>query len=298
MPMKKYILIILLLLGILGCGLRLTYPNLDWLIPWYVDDYISLNQEQRSILEQRLMRALNWHCHTQLPAYAQMLKVLANELDDPRLPLSVGRLYTYAGQVQRHWRDIKIQIGPEIAMILVSASDEQIVELLENIEQRNNAFKTQYVDISLDKLDQKRRKKMIMHVDRWFSEITPVQKQAVDDWSAAIRPLAADGLEYRQRITAELRRMLARRKDDPDFTDAFVDLLVNVDQHRSAEYQKKIDANMDLTADLLVKIDRSLTPKQRSYLLKRLHALAADFEKLSCNPAVAHLSIQESIEAI
>jgi hypothetical protein len=53
---------------------------------------------------------------------------------------------------------------------------------------------------------------MIKRLDRWFSEITPVQKQAIDDWSAAIRPLAADGLDYRQRVTAELRKMLTRRR--------------------------------------------------------------------------------------
>ncbi len=296
--MKKYILIILLLLGVVGCGLRMTYPHLDWLIPWYVDDYISLNQEQRSLLVKRLMPALDWHCHTQLPAYTQMLKELANDLDDPRLPLSVERLHTYAEQLNRRWRDIKIQIGPEMAEILASASDKQIAELFENVEQRNNAFKAQYVDIPLDQLEQKRSKKMNKRVDRWFPEITPLQKQAIDDWSAAIRPLATDGLDYRRRVTAELRKMLTRRKDEPDFKDAFVDLLVNVDQRRSVEYQKKIDFNMELTVDLLVKIDRSLTPTQRSYLLKRIHTLAADFEKLSCNPAVARLSIQESVEAM
>jgi hypothetical protein len=215
--MKTVILIILLLLGVVGCGLRMTYPNLDWLIPWYVDDYISLNQEQRSLLEKRLMHALDWHCHTQLPVYAHMLKALANDLDDPGRPLSVERWHAYAEQLNRRWRDIKIQIGPEMAEILASASDKQIAELFENVERRNNAFKDQYVDIPLDQLEQKRRKKMIKRVDRWFSEITPVQKQAIDDWSAAIRPLAADGLDYRQRVTAELRNLLTRRTDDPDF---------------------------------------------------------------------------------
>jgi hypothetical protein len=213
MPMKTVILIILLLLGVVGCGLRMTYPNLDWLIPWYVDDYITLNQEQRSELEKRLVHALDWHCHTQLPMYAHMLKALANDLDDPVRPLRVERWHVYAAQLNHRWHDVKIQIGPEIAEILASASDKQIAELIENIERRNNAFKDQYVDIPLDQLEQKRRKKMIKRVDRWFSEVTPVQKQAIDEWSAAIRPLAADGLAYRQRVTAELRNLLATRTD-------------------------------------------------------------------------------------
>lgn len=291
--MKRYILIILLMIGVSGCSLRMTYPNLDWLIPWYVGDYITLNPEQSGLLDKRLMLALDWHCRTQLPVYAQGLKDLANDLDDSRLPLNVERLKAYADQLNVLWREIKIQIGPEIADIMVTASDEQIAELFENLELRNNTFKAEYVDIPLDRLEQKRRKKMIRRINRWFSEITQEQKQAVVDWSAEIRPLAADGLDHRQRVMAELRNLLTTRQDDPDFKGAFVDLLTNIDQRRSALYQKNIDANTDLTLMLLAKIERSLTSTQRSYLLGRINALSADFEKLNCDPATAHLSTQE-----
>ena len=282
----------MLMIGVSGCSLRMTYPNLDWLIPWYVDDYISLNQEQHRFLDKRLIHALDWHCHTQLPAYTRTLKDLASDLDDPHLSLSVERLHAYADQLNDLWRVIKIQIGPEVADILATASDEQLAELFENVNQRNNTFKTEYVDIPLDQLEKKRRKKMIKRINRWFSEITPVQEQAVVDWSAQIRPLAADGLDHRQRVTAELKKLLTRRQDS-DFKGAFVDLLVNIDQRRSAHYQNNIDVNMDLTLMLLAKIERSLTSSQRSYLLGRINALSADFEKLNCDPATAHLSTHE-----
>ncbi len=290
--MKRYILIILFLFGVSGCSLRMTYPNLDWLIPWYVDDYITLNQEQSSLLDKRLIRALDWHCRSQLPVYTQTLKDLANDLEDPRLPLNVERLHVYADQLKRLWRAIKIQIGPEMADLLITASSEQIAELFENVELHNSAFKVEYVDIPLDQLELKRRKKMTKRINRWFSEITPLQKQAVVDWSAEIRPLATDGLDYRQRVTFELRTLLTRR-EDPDFKDAFLDLLVNIDRRRSADHQNKIDANTDLTLMLLAKIERSLTPIQRSYLLGRIDALAADLEKLHCDTPTAHLSTQE-----
>ncbi len=292
--MKRYILIILLMIGVSGCSLRMTYPYLDWLIPWYVDDYITLNQEQSRLLENRLINALNWHCHTQLPAYGQTLKDLSYDLDDSRLPLSVERLHAYADQLKILWRVIKIQIGPEVADILATASDEQLAELFENVEQRNNTFKVKYVDIPLAQLEQKRRKKMIKRIKRWLSEITPVQKQAVFDWSAEIRPLAADGLDHRQRVAAELKNLLTKRQDDPDFRGAFVNLLLNIDQLRSAHYQNNIDVNTDLTLMLLAKIERSLTPIQRSYLLGRIRTFSADFEKQNCDPAAAHLSTHET----
>lgn len=290
--MKRNILIILFIVGITGCSLRMTYPNLDRLIAWYVDDYITLNLEQSSLLDKRLARALDWHCRTQIPIYIKMLNDFANDLEAPRLSLSVERLGVYADELKRFWQVLKVQVGPEIADILATASSEQIGELVENIELHNNTFKAEYVDIPLDRLEQKRSKKMIKRINRWFSEATPAQKQAVIDWSAEIQPLAKDGLDYRQRLTVDLRYLLTRR-EEPDFKDALVDLLVNTDQRRSAGYQNKIDANTDLTLSLLAKLEHSLTPTQRSYLLGRIDSLAADFEKLNCSSATAQLSTQE-----
>ena len=49
-------------------------------------------------------------------------------------------------------------------------------------------------------------------------------------------------------------------------------------------YQAKIDANIDMTIRFIIRLDRLITPQQRSYLLKRIESLAADFDKLSCDP--------------
>ena len=92
------------------------------------------------------------------------------------------------------------------------------------------------------------------------------------------------GLRNRARVLAEFKNLLAKRRHDPDFEEAFVALLVNLDQIRAPDYQQKIDYNTDLTFKLLMKTDRSLTPTQRAYLLKRIGSLAAYFEELSCDP--------------
>ena len=262
----------------------MIYPHLNWLIPFYVDDYISLNREQSSLLEKRLLRVLDWHCRTQLPVYAQLLRELAKDLQDPQQPVSYEKLQFYSDQFITQWRELLKQIGPEMADILATASDQQLAELFQNIENRNNEFKSEYVDISLKELEEKRRKRMAKDLKQWISYLTPEQKQAVSDWSDQIKPLAADGLRNRQLVLAEFKNLLVNRRHDPDFKEAFVTLLVNVDQMRPSDYQQKIDYNTEVTFKLIIKIDRSLNPTQRAYLLKRIGSLADDFEKLSCDP--------------
>ena len=282
--MKKLIFSFCLLLLVSGCGPRLIYPHLHWLIPFYVDDYISLNRKQSSLLEERLLRVLDWHCRTQLSVYARSLGEMAKDLEDPHQPVSYERLQDYSNKFISHWRELSKQIGPEMADILATASDEQLAEMFQNIEKRNHKFKSEYVDIPLAELEKKRKKRLTKDIEYWISRLKPEQKQAVSDWSDQIKPLAADGLRYRERILTEFQNLLVKRRHGPDFKEALVALLVNFDHMRAPDYQQKIDYNTDLTFKLLMKIDRSLTRTQRAYLLKRIGSLAADFEKLSCDP--------------
>ena len=47
MTFKKIIIISLLSISLTACmGVKFTYNNLDWVIPWYLDDYLSLNDQQ------------------------------------------------------------------------------------------------------------------------------------------------------------------------------------------------------------------------------------------------------------
>jgi len=282
--MKKLIFSICLLLVVSGCGPKLIYTHLDWLIPFYVGDYISLNQEQDSLLEKQLMRVLDWHCRTQLPVYAQLLRKLAKDFKDPRQPVSYERLQYYLNQSMTHWRQLLKQIGPEMAEILATASDEQLAELFQNIEKRNNKFKSEYVDVSLEKLEEKRKERMAKDIKHWISRLTPQQKQAVSDWSDQLMPLAIDGLRNRESVLTEFQNLLTRRRHDSGFKETFVTLLVNLDQMRTPEYQQKIDYNTDVTFKLLMEISRLLNSAQHAYLLKRIGSLAADLDKLSCDP--------------
>jgi hypothetical protein len=91
-------------------------------------------------------------------------------------------------------------------------------------------------------------------------------------------------LRNRESVLTEFQNLLTRRKYDAGFKEAFVTLLVNLDQMRTPEYQQKIDYNTDITFKLLMEISRMLNSAQHAYLLKRIGSLAADLDKLSCDP--------------
>ena len=282
--MKNRAVILLLAIVLAGCGPRLVYPHLDWLIPWYVSDYISLDSDQKNMLEKRLLKLLDWHCRTQLPAYAMSLRALGGDLANSTDPVDEATLQAYNTKIIALWKELLQQIGPDITDILATASDDQIDELFDNLDKQNREFRKKYVDLPPDELIQNREERMVKRTKYWISKLNSKQKQAVSDWSSQLTPIALEWLQSRERIQAEARRLLARKDEDPEFRTAMQKLIIHPANMRSVEYQRKIDINTGVTIKLLVQLDRMLTEDQRSHLLDRIESLAADFGTLNCDP--------------
>ena len=285
--MIKRIAIFLIAVVLMSCGPRLVYPHLDWLIPWYLSDYISLDSDQKSMLGDRLSKLLDWHCRTQLPAYATTLRELRQDLARHSGQLNPAMLQAYSARLTVLWKELLQQIGPDITAILATATDAQIEEIFVNLEKQNQKFKKEYVDLPPDELVQNRAERMVKRAKYLISKLNAEQKQAVTDWSSQLTPIAEDWLQNRRVVQAEARRLMASRHTDPGFKAAMQEFIINPERMRSADYQRKIDINTTVTINFLVKLDRLLTTEQRSYLLDRLDSLAADFDALarSCNPA-------------
>jgi hypothetical protein len=283
--MKKIPVLLILLVLLSACGPRLYYPSLDWLIPWYVNDYISLGPGQSSRLKERLARQLDWHCRTQLPEYAEFIRDIRREVDDSGRPVTVERLDAYKIRLTQYWNALILRISPDIADILFSATDEQVDELFENLENKTREIESEFVAPPPQKIIHKRQKRMQKRLSYWLGGLTESQFQAVTEWSLQIEPIAADRVANRRQVQAAWRYLLESRTNRDEIQAALIGLLTNSEESRTENYQRKIDVNTQRTLELVSQLLETLTPKQRNHLSKRLESLAADFDQLSCDPA-------------
>jgi len=282
--MKKILVLVIWLILLSACGPRLYYPRLDWLIPWYVNDYISLEPGQSSQLRARLARQLDWHCRTQLPEYAEFLRDLRREVNDSGRPVTAERLDIYKIRLTRYWNALIRQISPDIADILFSATDEQVGELFENLEKKNREIESEFVAPPPQEIIHNRQKRMQKRLDYWLGDLTKSQLQAVTAWSLQIEPIAADRVANRRQIQAAWRHLLEGRTSRDEIQVALLGLLTNPEEFRTEKYQLKIDANTQRTLELLAYLLETLTPNQRIHLSERLESMATDFDQLSCDP--------------
>ena len=280
--MKRKGLIVLIVILLFGCGPRFYYNQLDWLVPFYLSDYISLNSDQKSILKDRLRKQIDWHCRTQLAKYSATLRALSDDISNVDHPIDTVQANDYYLEFKGYWTSLIRQVAPDIAEILRSATDAQIQELFDNLDKRGEEIRAEYIDISPEELVKHREEHMIKALRRWLSTPTPEQEQAVAAWSKKLKPLGSEWVRYRDKIQEEVMLLLRQRKDLPDFEKRMTEVLVHPERLRSIEFQEKTDFNTDLTIKLAVEINHLMTPKQRTHLLKRINSFADDFEQIEC----------------
>ena len=272
-----------------GCSIRFMYRQLDWLVPWYVYDYVSLESTQRSLLEQRLLRQLEWHCTTQLPAYSEWLSEIAV---DPVEALSRPSLDNHYQQLVRYWRILVGKLSPDIAILLATASDAQIDELMASLEKRNQESYERIVSAEPDERAQRRIRKMVKQLRRWMGPLSTVQIRRVERWGRDIGPIGLQWVESRRKWQETLRATLADRGDMDIFEPRIRELMVSPEKLWNAEFAKAVAQNEDKTLQLISKLVPMLDERQREHLKSRLTGWAEDFEVLACSEGRWDLDIE------
>jgi len=273
--------VLLLTLSLSGCGVRFMYNQLDWLIPWQLRDYVSLDASQQALLETLVLERLDWHCQTQLPVYAQWLREVEAGLQADRA--DVDWLSGRADEAAALWAILMRQVSADVATILGHASDAQLQELFGNLDARTREQMDRYVNRPDQVLIEERADRMEQRLRRWLGRMNGEQRARIEAWSQGLGLSANHWLENRGRWQAQFRHALTENRGRPDLLEpALEQLLVHPETTWSDEYRELTTAQRQATLSLLADLHRMASDRQRAQLVTRIGNLARDFERLSC----------------
>jgi len=264
---------------IVGCSLvQLAYNNLTWVIPWYVDDYITLNRRQASLLEDLIQRELHWHRTTQLPAYAQWFRALSG---DVKAGFTHAKVNRHLERFEEFRKALMQETATHLATLLVTTSDAQIAELFDNFDGYNRRFSNEYIDRPPDELQQNRLERVEGIFADWLGPLTKTQRAAIDHWSRQRGSIAPEVLAYRKQWQTRFHEVLEQRAHNGQFTEELRSLLVTPHRYSPPTYLEKRQRNIELGKELFLAIVNDATPAQRERLRETLKKYARDFEQLS-----------------
>lgn len=293
--MWRALLLLMLAFALSGCGVRIVYHQLDWLIPWQLQDYVTLDGSQRVELEVLLEDRLDWHCQTQLPRYAEWLRAVEDDLRSAQI--TAQWFAERADDAGVFWTALIRPLSHDVAAILVQASDAQIDELFRNLDARTREQMKEFVNREDQVLIQERAERLERRLRRWLGRMTTDQRARIHAWSEELGLFANEWLENRGRWQTQLRHALAEANHRPEsLQPALERLMVHPEQAWSPNHGERLERHRKATWLLLADLYQMSSERQHDRLIGRVASLARDFERLSCAVSGDNAPISPSAE--
>ncbi|AOE86876.1 DUF6279 family lipoprotein [Pseudomonas sp. TCU-HL1] len=278
---RRFLLIATLLLLAACSRLDLAYRNLDLVIPWWISNYVSLDDSQKRWLEPRLQKHLAWHCSTELPEYVAWLEQL-DQLSQ-RARLTPTDLLGQLTQVRDAAQDIAVEITPTALGVAESLSPQQMGELYVAMDERNAELRREYVAPPLKAQVAARARRMRESVEDWMGPLRPSQLARIESWAKDRGEYNRIWAENRENWQKALRNALYGRHN-ADFQQRLTALLQQPEAIWTSAYRQAYPATEAALAHLLADLFNSADTIQRGALREHIREMAADLMGLPCYP--------------
>ncbi|MFQ6572607.1 DUF6279 family lipoprotein [Pseudomonas sp. UM16] len=281
--LRPLLLLVLSTLLVLSCSrIDLAYRNLDVLVPWSLNDYLNMDRQQKTWLNQRLKQHLAWHCRTQLPGYVawidEVRQMVAND------QITEQQLQARTQEAKQAIAKVADQITPSAAQLLRAMDDEQVREMRQAFAEDINERQAKYVDTPLARQIERRAERMEKRLAPWLGELSAQQRLRIMTWSQSLGEQNRQWIANRANWQAHFSAAMEQRHSE-SFEQQLTRLLKNRDSLWTPEYRLNYQRAEAAARKLLVDIMAQSSQQQRHHLEQKLDQLRKDFSALKCMQA-------------
>ncbi len=279
--MKKIIVLLTVFL-ITGCSTKFAYKNLDWLIHWYVDDYVELNDAQEQKFDQYIAQWQQWHIESELPKYQAHLEELAQDIRTQNI--SIARMDYHQEKARQHWYRFREHIAPGVVEMAKTLDEEQITYFFAALEKEN--VEDEERDAKRAKRsDEERKERWIErnedNIENWLGKLNAEQKSLIENTYGNFQSTSQYWVTYKRDYQRAMRAVFASPDRGEAFTQAMIELINNPESYRSQEMLDASAHNERETKLYLFTMFGLSSEKQREHLVDEINKLRDDVVELA-----------------
>ncbi len=277
---KKLCVMLLAVVLLGGCtAMRLGYRHADTLLAWRADEYFDMDAMQKSDLNVRLDRLLEWHRREQLPDYAAFFSSAAGKA---RGGLKHDDVLWFIDGFKSRYQSLVNHSVDDAAELLATLRPEQLVTLQKQWVKDNRKFAREHgIGESVEHMKKVRLEHTIDQIDDWTGSLSDEQTQKISVLLEQVPLTEQLRSQDRMRRQKEFLELLNLRSNRKEFKPKLQAWLVNWDQGRSAEYKQVSDQAIEKRIEFYIAVEKILTPAQRDAVLRRMQNYVEDFKTLS-----------------
>lgn len=258
---------------------RLGYQNIDHLIRWKVDDYVSLTRDQRRWLNAEVQAQHALHCQLDLPRYrSRLIEVRENVLgDQPDPEWLLAQLPIWKAEI-----DLTLhRMLPGIVELLRQLDAKQLDQLFSELSKRQAELHERYVEPDESIQVAERSERMQQRLERWLGRLEPAQTRRIDQWADQPSERNALWLDNRRHWQNALHEALQARHA-AEFPTEMARLLVQPQEFWIEPYREQQPAVTSATIQMLADVMFLAHAPQREHLHRQVDDLLRDLERVRC----------------
>ena len=251
-----------------------VYNRLDFLLPWYMDDYVDLDAEQEAYLDELLVPFLAWHRAHELPVYLTALNRIEDSLNQPLTAAVVGTIVT---EFELAWLRLQSEGLTQLLDLGASLSDEQIAAFLEALWEQQREFEEEYLERDEEEFFEDNDDNTRDTFQDYLGKLSDDQKQWVRDGSRRLLRSDQVWLKERAQWLTELGILLTR---EPGWQERVRVAVSAKNNTMTPEYQRIYEHNMDAIYQLAAQVLNARSERQSRHLRGKLADVREDLETL------------------
>jgi len=262
-------------------SIQLAYNQVDFLLKWWIDDYVDLTSEQEQLYDQSIPLLVKKHRQEELPKALQQLRKLRAKLDQP-LQIDDG---VYIVKDIKSFSRTSINLLQDDAVTLSLSLQPKQFSYLENaFAKSNKKFQNDFLKgSSEDRLD-KRVEKIIERTESFSGNLSKSQKIQIKEIAREYlldMEVVYQTRLYKQQLIMKTLKKIAQDQLPPVQTKLMINQLFNEIELGSTPEQKEFEKNRDLHSGiLLAKITELFDEQQRKKTQTKIRSWEQDLQIL------------------
>ena len=267
-----------------GCSaVRLAYHQAPELAYWVLDDYADFNGAQSLQLKADLVQLQAWHRQTQLPAYAQTLQQLQQQLPGD---LTAPQVCSVVSEARARLKTALDQAEPAASALATTLQPAQLAVMARKFDKSNAQWRSDYLDAAPQKVRAKRLEQATDRAEMLYGRLHDAQLEMLK------RAVAASGfdaaLTYAERVrrqqdTLQTLRALSALSATSAAAPrpAMQALLERLQRSPNPAYRRYQDALTQEGCSTVAALHQRATPAQRQKAVLALQDYEQSFRALA-----------------
>ncbi|NVK88963.1 MAG: hypothetical protein HWE13_12585 [Gammaproteobacteria bacterium] len=275
--MRRLSIILLAVLLLTGCGIKFWYNRIDWIVPWFMDDFVELTDGQEDRLEQILIAQTKWHRQQELPRYIAFLTAVRQDVEQQ----AVAQNYqTRRQQISVFYETLLAQLAPDAASLMAQLTPEQANAMLTTLAKQDKERMEDYSELSAAERVVEIEENLRDSLRDWVGRLTSSQRALVKEWAAAIKDTTEQRMIYRKAWREAMAFELEVAALDNN-QQGLEQLITNGQQFQSETLRQLYQHNAAQSERFLIALYESLSARQKQKLINRLNDYIDDFNDLN-----------------